>query len=97
MAGPHGTGYQAIVPVGLDRITKRYSYRYGQADTEEEATARLCGGRRGLVDHRPAGRGKRLADGTETTSATSGAARTSAGLPSPPPSRRSTPSDAHGI
>lgn len=25
---------------------------------------RLCGGRRGLVDHRPAGRGKRLAGGT---------------------------------
>jgi integrase len=25
---------------------------------------RLCGGRRGLVDHRPAGRGRRLEDGT---------------------------------
>src|SRR5215475_3991223 len=25
---------------------------------------RSCGGRRGLIDHRPAGRGKRLADGT---------------------------------
>jgi len=36
---PHGTGYQVIVPVGLDPITKRYNYRYGRADTEEEARA----------------------------------------------------------
>ena len=34
---PHGTGYQVIVPVGLDPITKRYSYQYGQADTLKEA------------------------------------------------------------
>ncbi|HEX4834212.1 MAG TPA: hypothetical protein VH478_24330, partial [Trebonia sp.] len=141
---PHGTGYQAIVPIGLDPITKRYRYRYAQADTEDEAKdardrmladleagrqprekatfgqlldevleiadldfttlgmyqgyiartirpalggydvrhleqhpelldklyaqlrkcRRLCGGQRGLVDHRSAGRGKRLPDGT---------------------------------
>ena len=34
---PHGTGYRVIVPVGLDPITKRYNYRYGQAGTLEEA------------------------------------------------------------
>jgi integrase len=135
----HGTGYQVIVPAGVDPITKRYRYRYEQTDTLHEAEAardrmladlaagreprtkatfgelldrmlevadldfttrgmyqgyiertirpvlggmqvreleqrpdlldslyaalrrcrRLCGGRRGLVDHRPAGRGKR--------------------------------------
>src|SRR5215469_6606147 len=34
---PHGTGYQVIVPVGLDPITKRYRYAYRQAATLEEA------------------------------------------------------------
>jgi len=140
----HGTGYQVIVPAGVDPITKRYRYQYEQTDTLHEAEAardrmladlaagreprtkatfgelldrmlevadldfttrgmyqgyiertirpvlggmqvreleqrpdlldslyaalrrcrRLCGGRRGLVDHRPAGRGKRREDGT---------------------------------
>jgi integrase len=141
----HGTGYQVIVPVGRDPITKRYEYVYRQASTIREAEEvrerlldevaagreprnkkakfgelldevlemadldfttrgmyqgyaertirptlgdyevgfleqhpelldrlyaklrhcrRLCGGRRGLVDHRPVGRGRRREDGT---------------------------------
>jgi integrase len=34
---PHGTGYQVIVPVGRDPVTKRYRYAYRQAATREEA------------------------------------------------------------
>jgi integrase len=53
---------------------------------------KLCGGRRGLVDHRPAGRGKRLADGTLTTSATLAAGRASAG-----PAEPATVAQIHAI
>jgi len=140
----HGTGYQVIVPVGRDPITKRYRYAYRQAATLDEAEKlrdklladmaqgrqlrkeatfghlldavlevahldgttrviyqghveetirpalgdyrvgyleqhpelldrlyaalgrcrRLCGGRRGLIDHRPPSCGERLAAGT---------------------------------
>jgi hypothetical protein len=34
---PHGSGYQVIVPVGRDPITRRYTYAYRQAATREEA------------------------------------------------------------
>jgi hypothetical protein len=55
---------------------------------------RLCGGRRSLVDHRPAGRGKRRAGARRTICATSGAARTSAARPSQRRWRRSTRSSS---
>ena len=35
----HGTGYQVIVPAGVDPITKRYRYQYEQTDTLPEAEA----------------------------------------------------------
>jgi hypothetical protein len=140
----YGSGYQVIVPVGPDPVTKRYGYAYRQAPTLEEAEVlrdklladiaegrqprkeatfgqlldaalevaqldvstrvlyrghveetirpalgdyrvryleqhpelldrlyaalrrcgRLCGGRRGLTDHRPPNRGERLAAGS---------------------------------
>jgi hypothetical protein len=34
---PHGSGYQVIVPVGRDPITKRYRYAYRQAATLDAA------------------------------------------------------------